>query len=67
VHETTLFVGAFVELPNTVRAQVGEAMTELLDLLFAEHIRLLGSGTAGHGESDGSIFAFCSPFRSLLS
>ncbi len=51
VNQTAILEGAFVELADTVKAQMREVVTKLLKLFFIPDIRFFAARSPGHSKA----------------
>jgi hypothetical protein len=61
VGQPAILIRLLVKITNRRHAEVREVVSEFVEVLLAQNLRLLAIRTARHGESDFSIFAFYSP------
>src|ERR1700680_1304424 len=61
VDQPAILIRLLVKITNRRHAEVREVVTEFVEVLLAQNLRLLAIRTARHWKSDSSIFALCSP------
>ena len=66
VDESAVLMRALVELPHSGQAQVCEVVTNLLEVLLAQHFRFAFIRAAGYMMLHHSTFVFYSPKENVL-
>jgi hypothetical protein len=65
INQTAIAIRLIVKISNRTDAEVCEIVTELPEIIFAQHFGLLAIWAAGH-DDDRTMFAVCSPNSQLL-